>query len=340
MFPIGTTKINAEKCQKVNLPLNRPNVSFVNVSIPDKHGYCSLGVESCTAYAACETSDIIIAQINPHMPRTHGQTFIHYNSFDAVVPVDVPLPEYPNQPLGKVELAIGKHIAELVPNGATLQMGIGNIPNAVLHSLKSHKDLGIHTEMFSDGVIDLLQNGIITNTKKSVCKGKTLTSFIMGSKRLYDFVDDNPAIVFGDIQSVNDPIEISKNDKVVAINSAVEVDLTGQVCADSVGMKMISGVGGQVDFERGAALSKGGIPLICLPSTTKRGESTIVIALKYGAGVTTTRNHVHYVVTEFGAVDLFGKDLIERARALISIAHPNHREELKKQAFERFKVMI
>jgi acyl-CoA hydrolase len=235
----------------------KPRVAFLNLSEPDKHGFCSLGVESCTAYAAAETCDVIVAQINPNVPRTHGQTFVHYNSIDLVVSVNQPLPEYKTNVTGPIETAIGNHIANLIPNNSTLQMGIGSIPNAVLSCLTNHQNLGIHTEMFSDGVIPLVEKGIITNSHKKIHRDKLVTSFVMGKKSLYDFVDDNPSIFFGDIQRVNDPHEISKNNKVVAINSAIEIDLTGQVCADSVGMRMISGVGGQVDFERGAALSRG-----------------------------------------------------------------------------------
>jgi acyl-CoA hydrolase len=321
--------------------IRAPDVAFLNVSPPDKHGFCSLGVESCTAYAAAETSKILIAQINRSVPRTHGQTFLHYDSFDAVVQVDDPLPEKPaGRELGSIPLAIGKYLAELIPNGATLQMGIGAIPDGVLQSLSNHKDLAIHTEMFSDGVIDLYERGVITNRFKAHYPNRIVTSFVMGSKRVYDFVDDNPMVLFNDIEWVNDPHIIRQNPRVAAINSAVEVDLTGQVCADSVGERLISGVGGQLDFERGAALSEGGMPIICIPSQTKNGQSTIVSTLKPGAGVTTTRNHVHYVVTEYGLVDLFGKTVLERAKALISIAHPSHREELHEKAFKRFNVLL
>ncbi|KAI8892582.1 acetyl-CoA hydrolase/transferase [Globomyces pollinis-pini] len=320
--------------------IRRPDVAFLNVSPPDKHGFCSLGVEICTAFAAAETATTVIAQINPHMPRTHGQSFVHINTFDSIVHVDDPLPELSVKEPKDVEKAIGKYLAELIPDGATLQMGIGGIPNAVLACLENHKDLGIHTEMFSDGILPLIEKGVITNAKKSFSPNSVVTSFIMGSKKLYDFVDDNPEVLFKDIAIVNDPVIIAMNPKVTAINAAIEVDITGQVCADSVGHRMISGVGGQVDFERGAALSVGGIPTICLPSTTKDGSSTIVSALKSGAGVTTTRNHVHYVITEYGVANLFGKDLIERAKLLINIAHPKHRAELARLAFERYKVLI
>jgi acyl-CoA hydrolase len=320
--------------------IRRPDVALLNVSPPDKHGYCSLGVEVCTAYAAAETAKLVIAQINPKMPRTHGQSFVHMNSFDVIVDGDEELPALLVGKPGDVEQRIGHHLAALIPDGATLQMGIGGIPNAVLECLTNHKNLGIHTEMFSDGVLPLLESGVITNWEKVFNQGSTVTSFIMGSKKLYDFVDDNPSVVFKDVSTVNDPHIIGQNPKVCAINSAVEVDLTGQVCADSVGTRMISGVGGQVDFERGAAISKGGLPFICLPSKTKDGAARIVSLLKPGAGITTTRNHVHYVVTEHGVAYLFGKTLLERARALIDIADPSHREQLHKEAFQRFKVLV
>ncbi|KAI8610942.1 acetyl-CoA hydrolase/transferase family protein [Chytriomyces sp. MP71] len=312
-----------------------PDVALINVSPPDRHGFVSLGVEVATAIPAVETAKTVIAQINPHMPRTHGDTFVHMDCLDYICQVDDPLPETrccvkPNE----VEVRIGNIIAGLVKDGATLQIGIGAIPNAVLDGLKGHKALGIHTEMFQEGVIPLIKSGVVTNQCKQFLTGKTLTSFIMGSRALYDHVNDNPSIVFYDASVTNDPVLIAQNPRVTAINSAVEVDLTGQVCADSVGHIIISGVGGQVDFERGAALSEGGVPIICLPSTAKNGSSRIVAAIKEGGGVVTTRNHVHYVVTEWGAAFLFGKNLQQRARALIGIAHPDHRDALERQAFE------
>ncbi|KAI9197071.1 acetyl-CoA hydrolase/transferase family protein [Polychytrium aggregatum] len=315
-----------------------PDVAFLNVSPPDKHGMCSLGVEVATALPATQTAKILIAQINPSMPRTHGYSFVHYSNLDYVFHVDEPLPCHVSSEPSEVEAKIGKIIAGLVSDGATLQMGIGAIPDAVLASLSNHKDLGIHTEMFAERAIDLIQSGVVTNLHKTFMPSKTVTSFVMGSQRLYDFVDDNPGISFWDASVANNPRIIGSNPKVTAINSAVEVDITGQVCADSIGTKMISGVGGQVDFERGAAISQGGVPIICLPSTAKNGESKIVLTLKEGAGVITTRNHTHYVVTEYGAAYLFGKNMVERAAALIEIAHPDHREELERGAFERFKV--
>ncbi|KAJ3300095.1 hypothetical protein HK104_004564 [Borealophlyctis nickersoniae] len=303
--------------------LLRPDVAFLNVSRPDRHGYCSLGVEVAAALPAAETAPKLISQINP---------------FDYVVECNEPLPQQQVTQATDIEARIGKHIAALVPDGATLQMGIGAIPNAVLRELKDHKDLGIHTEMFEEGAIDLIENGAITNLKKTFLPGKLVTSFVMGTNRVYDFVNDNPTIAFLDSSVTNDPVIIGSNKNVVAINSAIEVDLTGQVCADSVGTRHISGVGGQIDFERGAALSEGGVPIICLPSLTKSGTSRIVSTLATGAGVITTRPHVHWVVTEYGAVDLFGKNLVQRAQALIGLAHPSHREDLERAAFERFGI--
>ena len=320
-----------------NGPL-RPDYALLNVSPPDKHGFCSLGVEVSLALPAAQASKVLIAQINKNMPRTHGYSFIHYSAFDYVIEADEPLPTFNPKPLSTVEKAIGKHIASMVKDGATLQMGIGAIPDAVLGELKGHKNLGVHTEMFAEGVIDLVESGVVNNLYKRFLPGKILTSFVMGTRRLYDFVDDNPSVSFMDASVTNDIHYIGSNPGVTAINSAIEVDITGQVCADSVGTRMISGVGGQVDFERGAAMSKGGLPIICLPSTSKKGESRIVPILKPGAGVVTTRPHVHYVVTEYGIASLFGKNLVQRAKALIDIAHPDHRASLEKQAFERFGV--
>ncbi|TPX33093.1 hypothetical protein SmJEL517_g03940 [Synchytrium microbalum] len=317
----------------------RPDWALLNLSAPDKHGYCSMGVEVCAALPAAQTATKIIGQINKNMPRTHGQSFIHVNALDYIVEnVDEPLPEAIVKPPTKVEQQIGKHIAGLVEDGACLQMGIGGIPNAVLGELGSHKDLGIHTEMFMDGIIPLVEKGVITNNKKHFYPGKIVTSFVMGTRKLYDFVDDNPSIAFMDASVTNNPVTIGSNDKVTAINSAIEVDLTGQVCADSVGTRHISGVGGQVDFERGAAISRRGLPIICLPSTTKTGESRIVSMLRPGSGVTTTRTHVHYVVTEYGVAYLVGKNLHERAKALIDVSHPAHRFTLEREAFERYNL--
>ncbi|WP_428235019.1 acetyl-CoA hydrolase/transferase family protein [Gracilimonas sp.] len=315
------------------LPLD---VALVHVSPPDSHGYCSLGVSVDAAVAAVQSARYVIAQVNPNMPRTHGDGLIHVNEIDALVQTNDPLPEQVAPEPNEAELKIGKYCAELIDDGATLQMGIGAIPNAVLKSLTNHKDLGVHTEMFSDGVIELVEKGIINGRKKKIHPGKIVSGFVMGSKRTYDFIDDNPAVAMLDIAYINDTAVIRRNPKVTAINSAVEVDLTGQVCADSIGTYHYSGVGGQMDFIRGASLSPGGKPIIALPSTTNKGISRIVPFLKQGAGVVTTRAHVHYVVTEYGVANLYGKNLCQRAKALTGIAHPDHREELEKAIHERF----
>jgi len=317
------------------LPLD---VALIHVSPPDNHGYCSLGVSVDVAVSAVQTAKYVIAQVNPNMPRTHGDGLIHVNEIDAMVKVDDALPEQIVPEPNEAELKIGKHCAELIDDGATLQMGIGAIPNAVLKSLTNHKDLGVHTEMFSDGVIELVEKGIINGRKKKIHPGKIVSGFVMGSRKTYDFIDDNPAVAMLDIAYINDTAVIRRNPKVTAINSAVEVDLTGQVCADSIGTYHYSGVGGQMDFIRGASLSPGGKPIIALPSTTNKGISRIVPFLKQGAGVVTTRAHVHYVVTEYGVANLYGKNLCQRAKALTGIAHPDHREELEKAVAERFKM--
>ncbi|MCU0866016.1 MAG: 4-hydroxybutyrate CoA-transferase [Planctomycetes bacterium] len=316
------------------LPLD---VALVHVSPPDRHGYCSLGTSVDIARAAVDSAPLVIAQVNPRMPRTHGDGLVHRSRFAAAVEVDTPLPEHGHGEAGAEERAIGRHTAALVEDGATLQMGIGTIPDAVLAALDGHRDLGVHTEMFSDGVLRLVERGVITGRQKKVHPGKLVAGFAMGTRRLYDFLDDNPQVAMLDISYVNDPGVIRRNPKVVAINSAIEIDLTGQVCADSIGTKMWSGVGGQMDFLRGASLSPGGKPILALPSQTGRGISRITPMLKPGAGVVTTRAHVHWVVTEFGAVDLRGKNLRQRAKALISIAHPDHREALERAAIERFR---
>lgn len=312
------------------------DVALVQVSPPDKHGYCSLGVSVDGSRAAVNNAKTVIAQINPNMPRTHGDGIIHKSQIDFAVEVGDVLPEFPPADLADTELKIGRHCANLVDNGATLQMGIGLIPDAVLASLTNHRNLGVHTEMFSDGLISLLESGVVNNSKKKIHPNRTVASFLVGSKKLYDFVDDNPNVAMLDCAYVNDTAVIRRNPKVTAINSAVEVDLTGQVCADSIGTRQYSGVGGQMDFIRGASLSKGGKPIIALPSTTRKGLTRIVPYLKQGAGVVTTRAHVHYIVTEYGSAQLYGKGMRERAKALIQIAHPSHREELEKAAFERF----
>jgi acyl-CoA hydrolase len=302
--------------------------ALIHVSPPDEHGYCSLGVSVDIAPAVLETATCIIAQVNPNMPRTHGGAFIHISRISALVEVNDDLPAISREETDPVTRDIAKHVASLIEDGATLQMGIGKIPDAVLNMLGNHRKLGIHTEMFSDGVIDLIEAGVITGELKKKHQYKIVSSFMLGTKRLYQFVDDNPLIEMLDIAYVNDTHVIRQNPKVTAINSAIEVDITGQVCADSIGAKMYSGVGGQMDFMRGASLSKGGKPIIALPSTTRSGESKIVSMLKPGAGVVTTRAHVHYVVTEYGIAYLHGKSLKERAKALIDIAHPAHRESL------------
>lgn len=315
------------------------DVALLQVSPPDKHGYTSLGVSVDASLAAAEMAKTVIAQVNPNMPRTHGDGLVHVRNFDAMVWSEEPIHEIPTHDLTETEQKIGEYIAGMIEDGSTLQMGIGAIPDAVLACLGNHKDLGVHTEMFSDGVIPLVESGVINNRLKKKHPYTIVSGFLIGSRKLYDFVDDNPYVRMLDIEYVNDTKVIRQNPKVVSINSAIEVDLTGQVCADSIGTRMYSGVGGQMDFIRGASLSEGGKPIIALPSVTRRGESRISAFLKPGAGVVTTRAHVHYVATEYGVADLYGKSLRKRARALIDIAHPEHREELEKAAFERFKVL-
>ncbi|HEY1061708.1 MAG TPA: acetyl-CoA hydrolase/transferase C-terminal domain-containing protein [Daejeonella sp.] len=313
------------------------DVALIHVSEPDKHGFCSLGTSVDIARSAVKNAKYIIAQVNKQMPRTHGDGIIHISEINTLVSVDEALPEvnYGNR-VDETAMTIGRFCAELIEDRSTLQMGIGAIPDAVLSCLKDHKDLGIHTEMFSDGVIPLVETGVITNKFKKKHRGKIVTGFAIGTRNLYDFVDDNPQVVFLEIDYVNDTKVIRSNPKAVSINSAIEIDLTGQVCADSIGTYQYSGVGGQIDFMRGAALSEGGKPIIAMPSTTKTGESKIVPFLKEGAGVVTTRAHVHYVVTEYGVAYLFGKNLRQRAMALIAIAHPIHREWLEKEVIKRF----
>ncbi len=312
------------------------DVALIHVSPPDKHGYCSLGVSVDAAAAAVQTARLVVAQINPHMPRTHGDGLVHVSQLHAACWVDVELPEIPPPKLGETELAIGRHVADLVEDGATLQMGIGAIPDAVLAALGHHRGLGIHTEMFSDGLVDLVHTGAVTGEHKRIHPGKIVAGFAMGTRKLYDFIDDNPDVAMLDIAYVNDTAVIRRNPRVTAINSAIEVDLCGQVCADTIGTRQYSGVGGQMDFIRGAALSEKGKPIIALPSVTSKGRSRIQPILQPGAGVTTTRAHVHYIVTEYGAVDLYGKNLRQRARALIDIAHPDHRAMLYEESEKRF----
>ena len=332
-IPIFLSEVSSLFTKKI-IPLD---VVLISVSPPDSHGYCSLGTSIDISMAAQKSAKIVIAQVNKYVPRTHGDGLIHINDIDYLVEHNEPLPEIKNHPLTEIEKAIGENISELIEDGATLQMGIGAIPNAVLSCLNNHKNLGIHSEMFSDGILPLIESGVINGSKKIKHPGMIVGSFVIGSRKLYDFVNDNPIVKLLDFAYVNNTDVIRKNPKVTAINSAIEIDLTGQVCADSIGSKIFSGVGGQMDFIRGASLSEGGKPIIALPSTTKNGLSKISSILKPGAGVVTTRAHVHYVVTEYGAVNLYGKTLEERAKLLINIAHPNHREELSKAAFDLLK---
>ncbi|NOT75715.1 MAG: acetyl-CoA hydrolase/transferase family protein [Cyclobacteriaceae bacterium] len=320
--------------RKKILPLD---VAIIHVSPPDTYGFCSLGTSVDIAMAAVEAAPIVIAQVNPRMPRTWGDGIVDSRKFSAMVWAEEDLTEVFPGERSEISGRIGMNCAELVENGATLQTGIGSIPDAVLASLTNHKELGLHTEMFSDGVLPLLERGVITNQHKKKHRGKSVTSFILGSKNLYQHVHDNPSIAVLGIDYVNDTSVIRQNPKVTAINSAIEVDITGQVCSDSIGTYHYSGVGGQMDFIRGAALSEGGKPIIALPSMTMKGISRIVPFLKQGAGVVTTRAHAHYIVTEYGTAYLHGKNMRQRAKALIDIAHPNHREELDMAAFERFR---
>ncbi|MBI4471652.1 MAG: acetyl-CoA hydrolase/transferase family protein [Acidobacteria bacterium] len=307
------------------------DVAILQLSPPDRHGYCTLGTSVDTALAASQSARLVVAEINEQMPRTLGNTLVPLARLHAFIHTNRPLPSHPPVPPTEIDDAIGEHVAKLVPNGATLQMGIGAIPDATLRRLFDKHDLGVHTEMFSDGVVDLVEAGVINNRLKHVHRGRTVTSFVNGSQRLFDFVNDNPFVEFHPCDRTNDTSLIRKNDRVVAINSALEIDLSGQVCADSIGFRMYSGIGGQMDFIRGAALSAGGKPVIALPATAAKGSlSRIVPSLKPGAGVVTTRGHIAWVVTEYGAVNLFGKSLRERAEALISIAHPDFRAELQR----------
>ncbi|MBK7271268.1 MAG: acetyl-CoA hydrolase/transferase family protein [Flavobacteriales bacterium] len=316
------------------LPLD---VALVHLSPPDRHGFCSLGVSVDVARAAVRNARVVIAQINARMPRTHGEGQVHIDRLNAFVEVDEPLPEvdYAGR-IGEREHRIGAHCAGLIEDGATLQLGIGAIPDAVLGALHGHKDLGVHTEMCSNGIVDLIERGVITNRLKRKHPGRVVTSFAIGTRKLYDHIDDNPQFAFLDAQYVNDGHVNRSNPKATAINSAIEIDLTGQVCSDSIGSYQYSGVGGQMDFMRGAALSEGGKPIIAMASTTGDGASKIVPFLRQGAGVVTTRAHVHYVVTEFGVAYLYGRNLRQRAEALTAIAHPHHREALERATLERF----
>lgn len=312
------------------------DVAVIQVSPPDEHGYCSYGVEVGVTKAAAETAGIVIAEVNPNMPRTLGDSFIHVKQIDHFIEVDYELPEVIAPAATDTQNQIAGHIAEYIPDAATLQMGIGGIPDAVLRQLTNHRNLGIHTELFSDGVMDMIEAGIITNARKSIHPGKVVAGFVIGSQKLFRYIHDNPIFELHPTEYVNDPFVIAQNDRMVSINSALEVDLTGQVCADSIGTKFYSGVGGQLDFVRGAARSKDGMTVIALPSTAKGDTLTrIVPHLKPGAGVTTSRNDVHMIATEFGLADLYGRTIAERVRALVNIAHPNFREELMAYAHEQ-----
>ncbi|TCK67338.1 acyl-CoA hydrolase [Winogradskyella wandonensis] len=310
------------------------DVVLIHVSVPDRHGYCSLGVSVEASLAAIDNAKIVIAQVNKNMPRTHGAGIIHHSEIDYFVESDEELPSHEMAEPTAIESKIGDYVASLIEDRSTLQMGIGSIPNAVLTRLTNHKDLGLHTEMFSDGVIDLILKDVINGNYKKINRGRALSTFLMGSKRLYDYVDDNPFVEMRASNYTNNTAYIKQNPKMVAINSAIEVDLTGQVCADSIGASMYSGVGGQMDFIRGASLSEGGKAIIALPSVTRKGISRIVPNLKLGAGVVTTRAHVHYVVTEYGIANLYGKTIKQRVKALVDIAHPDHRESIDKAYFE------
>ena len=319
------------------LPLD---VAIIHVSPPDEHGFCSLGVEVGLTKSPAESAKVIIAEVNQQMPRTLGDSFIHVSRLSHIIPVNYPIPEMAMSEEGNSAVVekIAGFIAELIPDGATMQLGIGAIPDAVLKYLRNKKDLGVHSELFSDGVIDLVNEGVLTNARKTLHPGKIIAGFMLGTRELYHWADDNPLIEFHRTEYVNDPFVIAQNERMVAINSAIEVDLTGQVCADSIGPKLYSGVGGQLDFIYGASRSKGGVPIIALPSTTTLRDGTPVTRiagmLKLGAGVVTSRNHVRYVVTEYGVADLYGKTIRQRAQQLINVAHPDFRADLEKQAKE------
>ncbi len=315
------------------------DVALIQVSPPDRYGYCSYGVEVGVTKPAAESAKIVIAEVNPQMPRTLGDSFIHVSKIDYAIEVDYPLPEVQMASSSPEQEAIANHLAAIIPDGATLQMGIGGIPDAVLRKLYNHKHLGIHTELFSDGVVDLVETGVITNERKTLHPGKIIAGFVLGTQRLYDFVDDNPIVELHPSEYINDPFIIAQNERMVSINSALQVDLTGQVCADSIGPAFYSGVGGQVDFVRGAARSTGGMPIIALLSTAKGGTiSRIVPTLTPGAGVTTSRNDVHFVATEFGVADLYGRTIRDRAQQLVEIAHPRFRAELAEAAEKLYHV--
>lgn len=331
-IPIFLSEINLLFRRGI-LPID---VAFIQVSPPDQHGYCSLGTSVDITLPAIETARVVVAQVNPQVPRTHGDGTIHIKNIDYAVHVDTPIGISKESVISDIEAQIGYNVANLIEDGATLQMGIGNIPNAVLNNLHNHKRLGIHTEMFSDGILPLVESGAITGEEKVVKKGKIVTCFTVGTQKLYDFINDNPIVHFKEAAYTNDTSIIRRNPKVTAINSAIEIDLTGQVCADTIGHRQYSGVGGQMDFIRGASLSRGGKPIFAMTAATLKGVSKITPYLKEGAGVTTTRAHVHYVATEYGVANLFGKNLKQRAKLLIDIAHPDFREQLSQEAFKRF----
>ncbi len=312
------------------------NVAMVMTSVPDKHGFVSLGTSVDATLAAIESADVVIAAVNPNVPRAWGDAMIPISMIDYFVEDDAALYSHPASPLTEMDIKIGKNVAELINDGDCLQMGIGGIPNAVLAQLGNHKDLGVHTEMFAEGILPLVKKGVVNGQKKQIDKGKMVASFLMGTQELYDFIDDNPMVAMMDVRHTNCVGVIAQNDNVVAINSALAIDLTGQISADSIGVRHYSGVGGQIDFIRGAAASKGGKPIIAMPSVTAKGVSKISSTLMQGSGVVTTRANMHWFVTEYGAVDLYGKTLQERAKLVISVAHPDYREELDQAAFERF----
>ena len=312
------------------------NVAMIQVCPPDAHGYVSLGTSVDATLAAVECADTVIAVINKYVPRSFGDAFIHVDDIDIFVQDDTPLEEAHFSTPNETEVKIGKFCAELIEDGACLQMGIGAIPNAVLAQLGGHKNLGIHTEMFADGVLPLVEKGVINGKNKRIDKGKMVSTFLMGSQKVYDFIDNNPGVSMMDVGYTNDPFIISQNPKVTAINSAIQVDLTGQVCADSIGTKFYSGVGGQIDFMYGASRSEGGKAILAMPSVTNKGISKIAPTLTLGAGVVTTRSHIHWFVTEFGAVNLYGRTLQERAKLITSVAHPDHQESLDRATFDRY----
>jgi len=315
--------------------------ALIQVSSPDQHGNCSLGISVEATAAACEVAKLVSAHVNPNMPRTHGDSFIHISDIDFAYMEDTALIEVEARSASEVERKIGENVASLIEDGACLQMGIGSIPDAALACLHNHKNLGIHTEMFSDGVLPLLHKGVINNSKKKIGRGKLVTGFVMGNRELYRYVDDNPEVVFLDIEYVNNPVVIAQNKKVTSINSAIQIDLSGQVCADSMGHKIYSGVGGQVDFVLGATFSEGGKSIIALPSTARQGSlSRLVSTLASGAGVVTTRAQVDYLVTEYGVAEMRGRSIVERARDLIAISHPDFREQLAAQARNELNIQL